>query len=614
LPGLFDILENMTGKNDKYAAASVLPMTRREMERLGWDQLDVLLISGDAYVDHPSFGIALIGRVLQQAGFRVGIVAGPDWNSREDFERLGRPRLFVGIGSGAVDSMMNLYTAARKKRRDDVYQPGGKAGMRPARASIVYANRLRECFPELPIVLGGVEASLRRYVHYDYWKESIRRSILLDARADIIVYGHGERQIVEIAERLHRGDDIADIPGTAINLPLAEAEQLPDAVVLSSYEEIKDNSELLAEATKIAERETNPYCGKAVVAPHGDRAVVCYPPPLPMPEEELDAIYELPFTRVAHPSYTEKIPALEPVKDSVTIVRGCCGGCSFCSLSLHQGKQVVSRSLESVLREVEKIAAAPGFKGTISDLGGPTANLWGAACGDDQKREQCRRPSCLYPERCKSLIDKQDELVRMYRLAARIKGVKHLFIASGIRHDLALDSEIYLKELIAKHVGGHLKVAPEHMSSKVLALMRKPQFHLFELFLERFGQISAAAGKKQYLVPYFISGFPGENMDDITDVGRWLKMRNWRPQQVQEFIPSPGTVATAMWVSAIDPQSGKRITVNRSDAYRKRARACLDPGEPAGAKVERAYTKSAKPRKKRRLVKFEKSNKNRPDK
>ncbi len=565
-----------------------LPMSRAEMKARGWDALDVLLVTGDAYVDHPSFGVALLGRWLEAKGFRVGIVAQPRWDRPDDMTKLGRPRLFAGVSAGTMDSMLAHYTAFRKLRHDDAYTPGGRHGARPNRAGIVYTNLLRQAFPGLPVVLGGVEASLRRATHYDFWSDRLRRSILLDSKADLLVYGMGERAIRAVAERLrgvppearHPARALPGIPGTVFAAPSLEALQAlrhgpGDAplVVLPSHEAIVSDGTRLMEATLALEEQV--HQGKAwAVQESGGRVVAMTPPAAPLDTEELDALYALPFTRRAHPSYREPIPAAEMIRFSVTSHRGCAGGCSFCSITLHQGRGIRSRSAQSLRREVESLAQHPDWTGSVTDVGGPTANMWGARCTADPS--VCERHDCLTPKICPHFQTREGAQVRMLRALQRIDGVKHLRLASGVRYDLAEGNGRHLRALVSEFVGGQLKIAPEHVNDRVLALMRKPPFARFEAFLALFGEASEAAGKEQFVIPYLISAFPGCTDEDMRALARWLRERNWSPRQVQCFIPTPGTVATAMYYGGIDT-GGNPIPVARTDRERRRQHRILVP-------------------------------------
>jgi len=545
-----------------------LPTTVAEMTALGWSELDILLVSGDAYVDHPSFGIPLLGRLLLKAGYRVGIIAQPRWESPEDIRRLGRPRLFCGIGAGCLDSMLSHYTAFRKIRRDDAYTPGGVSGARPNRASIVYTNLVRAAFPGLFVVLGGIEASLRRAAHYDFWSDSLRRSLLFDSKADLLMYGMGERGIIELARRLTAGEDVAGIAGTAYI-----SKEPGDAELLPSYDAMQSEKTLLLTATLAIEAQVHRGTGR-LAQDHGGRYVVIEPPAAPLSESEMDELYSLPFTRAAHPSYREPIPALEMVRWSVTAVRGCGGGCSFCSLALHQGRRLSSRSAASIIREVTAMTVQAGWSGTVSDIGGPTANLWQGACAIDAKG--CRRASCLAPALCPHLRLHQREYLSLLRDVRALPGVRHVGIGSGIRYDAALSDPAFVDGLIGEFVSGHLKLAPEHTVAHVLAAMRKSDFRLFERFCDIFTARSKALGKEQYIVPYIISAFPGCTMDDMRQLAAWFQRQGWRPQQVQCFIPTPGTVATAMYYAGCD-LAGRPLYVARSDREREDQHAVLFP-------------------------------------
>lgn len=544
-------------------SAPFLPTTRAEMERLRWDELDVLLVTGDAYVDHPSFGTALLGRWLEAHGFRVGIIAQPRWAVPDDVRRMGRPRLFAGASAGALDSMLAHYTAFRKKRSDDAYTPGGRAGARPNRACLVYAGLLKRAFPGLPVVLGGIEASLRRAAHYDFWGDALRRSVLVDSKADLVVYGMGERAVLEAAERLRAGRDLKGLAGTAfIGEPAGER--------LPSYEELQAAPKRLMEATLALERQM--LAGTWAAQGHGDRSVVFAPPAAPLATPELDRLYALPFARRAHPSYKETVPAVEMVQFSLTAHRGCAGGCSFCALALHQGRLIASRSRASILEEAGRLSAHPDWRGSLSDVGGPSANMWGARCAADPSK--CRRASCLAPAVCPHFQDGQEALAELLRALKRLPGMKHVRVASGVRHDLALRSPAYLRALVGEFTGGQLKLAPEHSCDGVLRLMRKPAFRVFEEFLSVFERESRSAGKEQYVVPYLLSAFPGCTDADMRALSRWLKERGWKPQQVQCFIPAPGTVASAMFFTGLSPE-GRPIPVARTDAQRLRQHRIL---------------------------------------
>lgn len=559
-----------------------LPMSRREMKARGWDELDVVLITGDAYVDHPSFAMALLGRVLEAAGYRVGIVSQPDWQDCKDWQRLGRPRLFFGISAGNMDSMINHYTANRKVRNDDAYSPGGRIGRRPDRATLAYCQRARQAYKGVPVIAGGVEASLRRLAHYDYWSDKVRRSILLDAKADLVVFGMGEHAVVEIADRLAGGatvKDLRDMRGVAYAMGASESPP-EDALVLPSYEEVCRDKPAFAEATRIIHNETNPYNARRLVQWHDHQAVVANPPAFPLSQAAMDAIYDLPFTRRPHPSYKEPIPAHQMIKDSVTIMRGCFGGCTFCSITTHQGRSIQSRSQQSILRELEQLTEDPQFKGIVSDIGGPTANMYQMKCTRPEVEAVCRRQSCVHPTICKLLGTDHGPLIELMKKARSIEGIRKVFVASGIRMDLARLSPRYIRELVRHHVGGLLKVAPEHTDDDVLDKMRKPAIDDFRRFAEIFQRESNKAGKRQYLVPYFIASHPGSDLDAMIDLAVFLKQNGYRPDQVQDFIPAPLDVATTMYYTGIDPFTKKPVHVARHLRDRKLQRALMQFFKP----------------------------------
>ena len=572
-----------------------LPMTRAEMDALGWDELDVLIITGDAYVDHPSFGAAVIGRVLENQGYRVGIVAQPDWTQPGSIEVMGKPRLFVGVTAGNLDSMLSNYTAARHKRKEDVYSEGGIPGKRPNHASMVYSQMARRSFPGVPVVLGGMEASMRRVAHYDYWEDKLRPSILADAKADVLVYGMAEHAIREIASRLKAGRrDYSGIPGTALFLgaKATAALDLKGAIVLPSWEELQADKRHILRLTKVVEAQQTPFSGKHLVQMHGNRAVWMEPPAMPLNTAELDALYELPFQRLAHPSYKEPVPGFATIKDSVIVSRGCAGGCTFCGLGFHQSKFLSSRSIESVLKEIRRITELGSFRGTISDLGGPTANLYAARNGHTDACKKCHRPSCLWPTICPHFEINEGPQLELLRKTSAQPGVKHVFVQSGIRMDVALRTPEYTKELVQKHVSGHMKVAPEHMNPDVLRRMRKPAGD-FPAFMDKFFELSEQAGKEQYLVPYFISSFPGCTEKEMGAVEQFLKKENWNLQQVQDFIPLPMTGAAAMYVSGLDINSEKPIDVVKNAGDRERQKRMLRPNanpRPTGRRSSRPMT------------------------
>jgi uncharacterized radical SAM protein YgiQ len=574
-----------------------LPMTRPEMQARGWDAVDVVFVTGDAYVDHPSFAMAILGRVLEAAGFRVAILSQPDWRSCEPWRQFGRPRLFFGISAGNMDSLINHYTANRKVRNDDAYSPGGRIGLRPDRATLPYCHRAREAFPGVPIIAGGVEASLRRLAHYDYWSDTVRRSILLDAKPDLLVYGMGEKPIVEIARRLAAGatvKDLRDMRGLAYVLGAKESEALREHsaskwdeenllalrarefILLPSYEEVKADKHAFVEATRVIHINTNPFNAQTLVQYHDRQAVVVQPPELPISQEAMDHIYDLPYTRRPHPSYTEPIPAYEMIKDSITLMRGCFGGCTFCSITAHQGRIIQSRSQESVLKEVRKMAADPQFSGVVSDIGGPTANMYQMRCTRPDVEAKCKRLSCVHPSICKLLGTDQGPLVELMRRARTEPGIRKVLVASGIRMDLAQLSPEYMRELAEHHVGGHLKVAPEHTDPTVLGLMKKPDQDNFGGFANAFRDASRVAGKpKQYLVPYFIASHPGSDLHAMIDLAVFLKRNGYRPDQVQDFIPAPFDIATALYYTGIDPFTKQEVYVAKGLRDRKMQRALM---------------------------------------
>ncbi len=591
---------------DAPAQPLFVPMSAQELRTLGWDGLDVLLINGDAYVDHPSFGVVLLARWLIRHGFRTGIVAQPRWDTPEDLLVMGRPRLFAGVSAGALDSLLAHYTAFRKKRHDDAYTPGGKAGARPNRACLVYANLARQAFPGLPVVLGGIEASLRRVTHYDFWTDALRRPILMDAKADLLIWGMGERAIVECARRLDRGGNMRGIPGTAWmdrldddGRPAALPAELADEpwVELPSHEAVLDDATQLLRLTQELERQVHRLDAWAF-QPVGRRAVVLARPAPPLSTEEMDALYSLPFTRKAHPRYTLPIPAEEMLRTSITSHRGCGGGCSFCSLALHQGRRISSRSARSILAEARSLGQQNMRRGkgpvAVSDVGGPTANMWQGHCALDRRSNDapsdaeaprgsvCRRASCCFPSVCKSFITPQGRHVELLRSMAALPEVKQVRVASGVRADLALRDPAALAAYTGEFTGGQLKVAPEHCAPAVLTLMRKPPLETFEAFLAEFTRQSRLAGREQYVVPYLMSAFPGCTDEDMYALARWLRQRRWTPRQTQCFIPTPGTIATAMFYCGRN-EAGEAIYVARTDAQRLRQHHILMPAVDAAA-------------------------------
>lgn len=548
----------------------LLPISMEEAKGRGIDRFDVILISGDGYVDHPSFGVGVIGRVLEDAGYAVGVIPQPDWRQDDDLCALGTPRLFFGVAPGNVDSMVNNYSPNRKRRRRDVYSPGGRL-LRPDRAGIVYADRVHALFPGTPIVLGGIEASLRRFAHYDFWSDSVRRSILADAPADMIVFGMGERPILEVARRLASGDavsEIRDVPGTAVKMAVREwrSSDREGRLQIPSFDEVAKDKRRYAEAFRLHHGEQDPYRGRAVDQPHPKTVVVQNPPATPMTTEELDRIYELPYTREAHPSYHEEIPALEPVRFSITTHRGCFGSCSFCALVHHQGRIVQSRSIDSLVREAEAMTEHPRFKGVIQDVGGPTANMYGMACSLWSRSGACADKLCS--PACPTLAADHSRQLELLRRLREVPGVKRVFVSSGIRHDLILADqtgagEEYLQTLTRHHVSGHLKVAPEHVSAPVLAAMNKPPKEALEEFLRRFKALSREEGKEQYPVPYFISGHPGCEIADMVELACYIRDHRLYSEQVQDFTPTPMTVSTCIYYTGIDPFTGKAVHVPR---------------------------------------------------
>jgi uncharacterized radical SAM protein YgiQ len=566
-------------------APQPLPMTRAEMEARGWDAVDVVLVSGDAYVDHPSFANGLIARLLEAAGFRVAVLAQPDWSSCEPWRQFGRPRLCFGISAGNMDSMINHYTANRKVRNDDAYSPDGAIGRRPDRATLAYCQRSREAFPGVPVVAGGVEASLRRLVHYDYWSDTVRRSILLDSKADLVAFGMGERTVLEIVRALDAGQTVKDLRGNrgvAYRLGASEPPPAgPDTLELPAFEQAAADKLAFCEMTRIAHLETNPHNARRLVQRHGREAVVVNPPALPLEQAEMDAVYGLPFTRLPHPAYgTARIPAFEVVQHSVQIMRGCFGGYTFCSITAHEGRIIQSRSQESVITEIKLLAAQPGFKGTVSDIGGPTANMYQMRCTRPEVEAKCRRLSCVHPTVCKLLGTEHGPLKALMREARSVAGVKRVLVASGVRMDLARRDPEYLQELAAHHVGGHLKVAPEHTDPEVLRLMKKPSADDYVEFDKAFQAASRRVGKKQYTVPYFIASHPGSGIEEMIDLAVFLKQNGYKPDQVQDFIPSPFDIAACMYHTGLDPMTQEPVKITKGLRDRRMQRALLQFFKP----------------------------------
>jgi len=562
--------------------ARFLPISKENLKERAWDEVDIILITGDAYVDHPSFGAAVIGRALEDAGFKVGIIAQPDWKTSDDFLRLGKPRLFFGITAGNMDSILSNYTVNRSKRKQDDYSPGGRIGLRPNRATIVYANKVKELFPGVPVILGGIEASLRRLAHYDFWSDSVRRSIIIDAKADLLVYGMAERQIVEIANRLKGKEEIKNldnIHGTVIvrnNLT-----NIKDYIEIPCFEEVEKDKDKFNEAFRLFYSDSDSVRGKTIVQKHGDRFIIQFPPALALSQKELDRIYALDYARLPHSVYDKDggVPGFETVKNSIISHRGCNGECSFCSLGIHQGRIIQSRSRESIVREIENLTKEKYFKGTITDIGGPTANLYAASCEIWKKQGVCKNKKCLMPSKCQNLKLGYDEALSLWERVQRIKGVNHVFIGSGLRYDLLIDkySDRYLKALCMKHVSGYLKVAPEHTADKVLELMNKPYIGVYERFVKRFQDMNRKLGKKQFIVNYFITSHPGSDQKASMEMARYLSKRRMRPEQIQDFMPLPMTASAAMYWTGKHPMTGEKVYVPRDIKERKRQRALIQP-------------------------------------
>ncbi|HVN95020.1 MAG TPA: YgiQ family radical SAM protein [Syntrophorhabdaceae bacterium] len=569
--------------------ARFLPVSKEDLKKRGWNEFDIILVSGDAYVDHPAYGVAMIGRVLERAGYRVGIIPQPNWRTVDDFKRLGKPRLFFGITAGNLDSMVAHYTSHKKRRVKDAYSPGGKIGFRPDRATIVYANRIREAFHDTVIVVGGIEASLRRFAHYDWWGNEVRRSILLDSRADILVYGMGEKQVLEIARRLSHGEGLKGIRGTvvvSVSMPAddsamreAGATRGNEAMEIPSYEEVRQDKKQFNAAFKAIYENQDPRRGKCVVQKHENRFVVQYPPAEPVAAEELDALYELPFARASHPVYDASggVPGFETVKFSLVSHRGCPGQCSFCSLFMHQGRIIQSRTKESLVREAKLLAERKDFRGTISDIGGPTANLYKAHCDLWVRQGACRNRSCLTPSLCKNLKLGYGQCMDVYRTITKLAGVKHLFIESGLRYDLLTGehAQEYLEHILRNHVSGQMKVAPEHTVDRILKIMNKPTFAVYEEFAKQFREATGKAGKKQYLVHYFISSHPGSTLRDALELSLALMKNNIYPEQIQDFMPLPLTLSGAIYHTEEHPFTGEKIYTAKTFSERKMQRALI---------------------------------------
>lgn len=552
-------------RKEQKIKSEFIPMTRAEMEERNWDAIDILLLTGDAYVDHPSFGTAVIGRVLLDAGFRVAIIAQPDWKDPKALLRFGVPRIGCGVSAGNMDSMVCIYTVGRRFRKDDMYSPGGITGLKPPHASVVYTQMCKAAFPGLPVVLGGVEASLRRVAHYDYWQDKMRPSMLVDSKADILVYGMGEIATLEVFNRLKEGRPLGGIPGTARFLGGKESAELTvddSFVVLPPFDEMMADKHALMRQTILVEHEMNPWCGKRLIQQYAGRTLLVEPPQAPLSQQEFDRVCELPYAGRPHDSYTEKIPAFETIKDSIPAVRGCPGGCAFCGLVSHQSKFLVSRSADSIARSVEQMRQQRFFHGTISDIGGAAGNIFGNHPRNPEVCKQCHRPSCMFPNPCPNYFADQEPLIALLRRIRSMEGVKNLFINSGIRLDLALMQPKLTEEIIRRHVSGHVKVAPEHLHPRVLRLMRKGKADEFQKFREIFERVSKQAGKEQYLIPLFISNFPGCTEQEMKVVDDYLAANNWSPQQAQDYIPLPMTMGAAMYYTGTDAE-GNPIEVNR---------------------------------------------------
>jgi uncharacterized radical SAM protein YgiQ len=563
-------------------------MSLDEAKRKGWEELDIIIVTGDAYVDHPGFGTSIIGRVLEDAGYRVGVIAQPGWENTADFTKLGKPRLCFAVSAGNTDSMVSNYTPSKRLRHEDAYSPGNRTGLRPNRACIVYTNRLKEAYPDVPVIIGGIEASLRRFAQYDYWSEKVRQSILADAPADLLVYGMGELQMLAIADKLKSGTpagQITDIDGTVWKMDIKswkekKEELLSEYMEIPPYAEVAQDKALYAKAFKTAFQEQDPVCGHGIVQVHPKTVVVQNKPMRPLSTEELDWVYELPFTREAHPSYEEKIPALDMVKFSITTHRGCFGSCSFCAIVMHQGRMIRSRSIESILREAESFRDIRGFNGTINGLGGPSANMYGMDCKRWESAGACKDKLCLYPQVCPSMNTSHSKLIELMQRIRELPGISRVFVGYGVRYDLALLDERYMEELCAYHVSGQLKVAPEHYSDRVTSVMHKPDRKTFERFEQKYKEINRKLGKDQYLVAFLISGHPGCTLDDMIETAEYIRDTGRYTKQVQDFTPTPMTVATCMFHTGMDPFTGKRVYVATSQKEKNIQRAMLHYREP----------------------------------
>ena len=568
-----------------------LPICRRDMEERGWHELDFVFISGDAYVDHPSFGPAIICRLLEKHGYKVGIIPQPDWHSTKDFDRLGKPRLGFLVSAGNMDSLLNKFTAAKKVRHEDAYSPGGQAGHRPERATIVYCNRLRELYPDVPIIIGGIEASLRRMAHYDYWSNAIRRSILVDSQADLLIYGMGERAILEIAADLQQGVEVAniqDVHGTCYRVP--NKDYAWDYIELPSFEAVRKDKKTFAEAFKIEYLEQDPIRGRKLLQQNDEWCVVQNPPAMPLSEEQMDEVYGLPYMRTYHPIYEKAggVPAIKEVQFSLVSQRGCFGGCNFCAIISHEGRIIQRRSHASLIREAKILTHMKGFKGYIHDVGGPTANFRRTSCDSQLKRGTCRGKPCLSPEPCKLLVADHSDYIKLLRELRSLPGVKKVFVRSGIRFDyLLLAKDDFLYELCKYHVSGQLKIAPEHISDRVTRLMGKSNRAVYLRFVEKFRRMNERLGKKQYLVPYFMSSHPGSELSDAVELAEFIRDMGYHPQQVQDFIPTPGTLSTCMWYTGIDPMTGEKVYSAKSYEEKRMQRALMQYWLPKNHEIVR---------------------------
>ena len=568
-----------------------LPICRRDMEERGWRELDFVFISGDAYVDHPSFGPAIICRLLEKHGYKVGIIPQPDWHTTKDFDRLGKPRLGFLVSAGNMDSLLNKFTAAKKVRHEDAYSPGGQAGHRPERATIVYCNRLRELYPDVPIIIGGIEASLRRMAHYDYWSNAIRRSILVDSQADLLIYGMGERAILEIAADLQQGVEVAniqDVHGTCYRVP--NKDYAWDYIELPSFEAVRKDKKTFAEAFKIEYLEQDPIRGRKLLQQNDEWCVVQNPPAMPLSEEQMDEVYDLPYMRTYHPIYEKAggVPAIKEVQFSLVSQRGCFGGCNFCAIISHEGRIIQRRSHASLIREAKILTHMKGFKGYIHDVGGPTANFRRTSCDGQLKRGTCRGKPCLSPEPCKLLVADHSDYIKLLRELRSLPGVKKVFVRSGIRFDyLLLAKDDFLYELCKYHVSGQLKIAPEHISDRVTRLMGKSNRAVYLRFVEKFRRMNERLGKKQYLVPYFMSSHPGSELSDAVELAEFIRDMGYHPQQVQDFIPTPGTLSTCMWYTGIDPMTGEKVYSAKSYEEKRMQRALMQYWLPKNHEIVR---------------------------